>query len=155
MTTDILAKRSAERDAFLVLAKTQGWDTAHAHSDGVTRWLSPMTRDLYLAWLEGRAALALPDASEVACGCGDIYPADSFEAGIMAAKGKCSNCAAALPDEPVERQPLTRKQVQDIVIGVCDVIYPQDGASYSEADSVFYGAFAHAIEKAHNIKGAA
>ena len=101
------------------------------------------------------AALALPDASEVACGCGDIYPADSFEAGIMAAKGKCSNCAAALPDEPVERQPLTRKQVQDIVIGVCDVIYPQDGASYSEADSVFYGAFAHAIEKAHNIKGAA
>lgn len=56
---------------------------------------------------------------------------------------------------PVERKPLTRKQVQDIVIGVCDEIYPQEGGSYSEADAVFYSAFAHAIEQAHNIQGAA
>lgn len=54
----------------------------------------------------------------------------------------------------VEQKPLTRKQVQDIVISVCDEIYPQEGGSYSEADAVFYGAFAHAIEAAHNIKAA-
>ena len=47
-----------ERQAFEKLAKQHDWDLAQAHSDGVTRWLSPMTRDLYLAFLEGRAALA-------------------------------------------------------------------------------------------------
>lgn len=52
------------------------------------------------------------------------------------------------------REPLTRQQIQKIVIDVCDKIYPQDNASYSEADTVFYGAFVHAIEAAHNIKAA-
>lgn len=47
-----------ERQAFEKLAVRHDWDLAQAHSDGVTRWLSPMTRDLYLAFLEGRAALA-------------------------------------------------------------------------------------------------
>ena len=49
-----------------------------------------------------RAALTLPDADLAWCGCGDVYPADSFEAGIMSATGQCSNCNAGLPDaEPV------------------------------------------------------
>mgnify|MGYP006955226807 CR=1 FL=1 len=50
------------------------------------------------------------------------------------------------------RQPLTDAMVQKIVITVCDSIYPQDNASYSEADSVFYGAFARAIERHHGIR---
>lgn len=50
-----------------------------------------------------------------------------------------------------ERKPLNRVQVQALVIGVCDSIYPQDDTSYSEADTVFYGAFARAIEAAHGI----
>ena len=50
------------------------------------------------------------------------------------------------------RQPLTGAQVQQLVIAVCDSIYPQDNASYSEEDSVFYGAFASAIEAEHGIK---
>jgi len=47
-----------ERQAFEKLAKRHDWDLTQAHGDGDTRWLSPMTRDLYLAFLEGRAALA-------------------------------------------------------------------------------------------------
>lgn len=46
----------AARQAFEALAVRCGWDLAQAHGDGVTRWLDPMTRDLYLAWLEGRAS---------------------------------------------------------------------------------------------------
>ena len=53
--------------------------------------------------------------------------------------------------QAIQNVPLTRAQIEAIVINVCDQIYPQDGASYSEADSVFYGAFARAIEAAHNI----
>lgn len=49
------------------------------------------------------------------------------------------------------RQPLNRAQIEKIVIEVCDAIYPQDDTSYSEADSVFYGAFTHAVEAAHGI----
>ena len=62
--------------------------------------------------------------------------------------------APVLPPAPIApvRQPLTVAQVQKIVITVCDSIYPQDNASYSEADSVFYGAFARAIEAEHGIK---
>lgn len=58
---------------------------------------------------------------------------------------------AAAPSGPA-RQPLTDAMVQQLVIAVCDSIYPQDNASYSEADSVFYGAFARAIEHHHGIK---
>lgn len=50
-----------------------------------------------------------------------------------------------------QRKPLTAVQVQNLVVGVCDSIYPQDDAAYSQADSVFYCAFAHAIEAAHGI----
>lgn len=46
----------AARQAFEALATRCGWDLARAHGDGVTRWLDPMTRDLYLAWLEGHAS---------------------------------------------------------------------------------------------------
>lgn len=46
----------AARQAFEALATRCGWDLAQAHGDGVTRWLDPMTRDLYLAWLEGHAS---------------------------------------------------------------------------------------------------
>lgn len=62
--------------------------------------------------------------------------------------------APVLPPAPIApvRQPLTVAQVQKIVITVCDSIYPQGNASYSEADSVFYGAFARAIEAEHGIK---
>ena len=49
-------------------------------------------------------------------------------------------------------RPLTMRQIQDIVISVCDKIYPQDDSSYSDADSVFYGAFVCAVEDAHGIK---
>jgi hypothetical protein len=49
------------------------------------------------------------------------------------------------------RQPLTRKKIQELVIEVCDTLYPQDESSYSEADSVFYTAFVRAVERAHNI----
>lgn len=47
-----------ERQAFEKLAKQHDWNVAQAHGDGVTRWLNPTTRDLYLAFLEGRATLA-------------------------------------------------------------------------------------------------
>ena len=59
--------------------------------------------------------------------------------------------AQAAPIAPV-RQPLTIAQIKQIVITVCDSIYPQGNASYSEEDSVFYGAFARAIEAEHGIK---
>ena len=58
---------------------------------------------------------------------------------------------AALNQPP--RKPLTRQQIQQLVIAVCDKIYPQDGESYSEVDSVFYGALAHVIERSHGIGG--
>lgn len=48
--------------------------------------------------------------------------------------------------------PLTTWQIHDIVIAVCDKIYPQDDSSYSEADSVFYGAFVRAVDEAYGIK---
>ena len=48
---------TTDRDEFEAWALKWNYDTANAHSDGVTRWLSPMTRDLYLAWIESRAAL--------------------------------------------------------------------------------------------------
>ena len=36
-----------------------------------------------------------PEPAELVwCGCGDGYPADSFEAGVMSAISKCSNCVA-------------------------------------------------------------
>ena len=31
----------------------------------------------------------------VACDCGDVYPADSFGAGFIAATGRCQNCDVA------------------------------------------------------------
>ena len=43
-------------------------------------------------------ALEAQPADITWCGCGDGYPAESFEAGVMSAIGKCSNCAAAMPD---------------------------------------------------------
>ena len=49
------------------------------------------------------------------------------------------------------RQPLTRKKVQELVIEVCDTLYPQGESSYSEADSVFYTTFVRVVERAHNI----
>ena len=49
------------------------------------------------------------------------------------------------------RQPLTRKKIQELVIEVCDTLYPQDESSYSEADSVFYTTFVRAVERAHHI----
>ena len=55
MANEILP--AATRDEFKAWASAQGWDVANAHSDGVTRWLNPQTRDLYLAWLEGRASM--------------------------------------------------------------------------------------------------
>ena len=63
-----------ERQAFEKLAKRHDWDLTQAHGDGDTRWLSPMTRDLYLAFLEGRAALAAAPvwAQPVAV----VYPPD-------------------------------------------------------------------------------
>lgn len=33
----------------------------------------------------------------VACDCGDVYPADSFGAGFIAATGRCQNCDVAAP----------------------------------------------------------
>ena len=76
--------------------------------------------------------------------------------GFMAAVNEMDGLYAApvLPPAPIApvRQPLTVAQVQKIVITVCDSIYPQGNASYSEADSVFYGAFARAIEAEHGIK---
>lgn len=37
------------------------------------------------------------------CGCGDKYPAGSWDAGFIAALGHCANCAAAL--DPVTPEP--------------------------------------------------
>jgi len=37
------------------------------------------------------------------CACGDIYPADSFGAGFIAATGRCPNCDAA---ESVKQEPV-------------------------------------------------
>lgn len=66
------------------------------------------------------------------CGCGDGYPIESFEAGVMSAIGKCSNCAAAQPDKPVEvqRVGLTDAEVDHIsytsedggLASACDLI---------------------------------
>ena len=38
-----------------------------------------------------------PKQEPVACACGDVYPADSFGAGFIAATGHCQNCDAAAP----------------------------------------------------------
>jgi len=35
------------------------------------------------------------------CGCGDGYPGDSFEAGVMSVAGKCSNCVMCDAQEPL------------------------------------------------------
>ncbi len=45
-----------------------------------------------------------PPVREMAtCGCGDQYPAGSWDAGFIAALGHCANCAAAL--DPVTPEP--------------------------------------------------
>lgn len=52
--------------------------------------------DRYMLGRELRKALAQPGApAEVPCDCGDLYPADSFGAGFIAALGRCPNCQAA------------------------------------------------------------
>ena len=56
----------AARQAFEALAVRCGWDLAQAHGDGVTRWLDPMTRDLYLAWLEGHSSAMVDKDAEIA-----------------------------------------------------------------------------------------
>ena len=56
----------AARQAFEALAVRCGWDLAQAHGDGVTRWLDPMTRDLYLAWLEGHSSALDAKDAEIA-----------------------------------------------------------------------------------------
>jgi len=58
-----------------------------------------------------RAALAAQSGALqpelVWCGCGDGYPADSFEAGVMSATGQCSNCGAepngGAPEAPADK----------------------------------------------------
>lgn len=90
-----------------------------------------------------RAALALPD-EPVWCGCSDGYPADSFEAGVMAATGQCSNCNMTRPAVPVERQPLTSMGRAGIAHAAFGNPIPQ--AAYQLID---------AVEQAHDIKGAA
>ena len=63
-----------------------------------------------------------------------------------------SNIAPTPPAQAQDaRKPLTCAEVQKIVIEVCDAIYPQHAVSYSEADTVFCGAFVRAIEAAHGI----
>ena len=65
--------------------------------------------------------------------------------------GAMLSAAPQPPRDQPPRKPLTRQQIQQLVIAVCDKLYPQDGESYSEADSVFYGALAHVIERTHGI----
>ncbi|WP_394060597.1 hypothetical protein [Alcaligenes sp. WGS1538] len=40
-------------------------------------------------------AQAQQDANMIYCGCGDLYPANSYGAGFIAAAGHCENCDAA------------------------------------------------------------
>ena len=91
-------------------------------------------------WFESQAK----DASK---GCGP-----SYELHDLRVQRDALDAALAAAPAQAARQPLTDAQVQKIVIAVCDSIYPQGNASYSEADSVFYGAFARAIEHHHGIK---
>jgi hypothetical protein len=47
---------------------------------------------------------AQPDNSNyVSCGCGDMYPPDSYEAGFIAGTGHCENCEAGQPREQTIR----------------------------------------------------
>lgn len=48
-----------------------------------------------------------------------------------------------------QRVPMTRQEVQGIVINVCKSIWPEDSGFYSESDAVFYSAFASAVEAFH------
>lgn len=41
-----------------------------------------------------RSALEARTQEECVCACGDIYPADSYEAGYLHGAGRCSNCDA-------------------------------------------------------------
>ena len=41
------------------------------------------------------ATQAQQDADVVSCGCGDLYPSNSYGAGFIAAAGHCENCDAA------------------------------------------------------------
>ncbi|WP_394065380.1 hypothetical protein [Alcaligenes sp. WGS1538] len=56
------------------------------------------------AFLRGQIAAAMKklaatqaqqDADVVSCGCGDLYPSNSYGAGFIAAAGHCENCDAA------------------------------------------------------------
>ena len=55
------------------------------------------------------------------CGCGDGYPPESFEAGVMSVSGQCSNCnMAAAPQPAVERKPLTDEQDRALCEAYCN-----------------------------------
>lgn len=47
------------------------------------------------------------------CGCGDGYPPESFEAGVMSVTGQCSNCNMAAP-QPAQMQ-LTPQQIETTI----------------------------------------
>lgn len=83
--------------------------------DAAAAWnrRAPDARDARIAELEAElAALKGPaptpsNSGELepaaVCGCGDKYPAGSWDAGFIAALGHCANCAAAL--DPVTPEP--------------------------------------------------
>ena len=128
----------------IVAAYRKVWSTIpHSHR------LAAFANEIWKAARATPAAQAVPQTVEQAT-------AELVQA-LCESKGWMRGYANAVVRDAIDRQavakpvPLTRSQIQTLVIEVCDQIYPQDNASYSEADSVFYGAFAHAIERAHGI----
>ncbi|MGE8547930.1 MAG: hypothetical protein ACN6OC_10885 [Alcaligenes sp.] len=84
------------------------------------------------------SAQAQQDANMISCGCGDLYPSNSYGAGFIAAAGHCENCDAAQdhellgPDaDPIRALLAERDVLRDALAGVLvDDLLPLLPAEY-------------------------
>lgn len=87
------------RDETLIILTPEGDMTAEPGDwiiKGVKGELYPCKPDIFAATYE--AAAGQQDTSDyVSCGCGDMYPPDSYDAGYIHGAGQCANCEAGQP----------------------------------------------------------
>lgn len=81
-----------------------------------------------------RASAPAAGSDMVQCGCGDGYPADSYEAGFIDGKGHCENCDAGKPAAG------SGPSDSDLIMLAVDfkTQYAHGGQTFDEFDAVGY-----------------